>query len=73
MILSPNHFSQWDHFFAAAFIRRKVRFMAKSQLFTNPVITWILHMGAPFRCGAESTTKRRSSPRTRFSSAADAC
>ena len=48
VILAPNHFSQWDHFFAAAFIRRKVRFMAKSQLFTNPVITWILHMGGAF-------------------------
>jgi 1-acyl-sn-glycerol-3-phosphate acyltransferase len=48
VILAPNHFSQWDHFFAGVFIRRKVRFMAKSQLFTNPVITWILHMGGAF-------------------------
>ncbi|MDQ2939273.1 MAG: 1-acyl-sn-glycerol-3-phosphate acyltransferase, partial [Actinomycetota bacterium] len=31
VILAPNHFSQWDHFFAAVFLRRKVRFMAKSQ------------------------------------------
>jgi 1-acyl-sn-glycerol-3-phosphate acyltransferase len=48
VILAPNHFSQWDHFFAGVFLRRKVRFMAKSQLFTNPVITWILHHGGAF-------------------------
>ena len=48
VILAPNHFSQWDHFFAGVYIRRKVRFMAKSQLFTNPVITWILHHGGAF-------------------------
>jgi 1-acyl-sn-glycerol-3-phosphate acyltransferase len=48
VILAPNHFSQWDHFFAGVFIRRRVRFMAKSQLFTNPVITWILHHGGAF-------------------------
>jgi 1-acyl-sn-glycerol-3-phosphate acyltransferase len=48
VILAPNHFSQWDHFFAAVYIRRKVRFMAKSQLFTNPVIRWILRHGGAF-------------------------
>jgi 1-acyl-sn-glycerol-3-phosphate acyltransferase len=48
VILAPNHFSQWDHFFAAVFIRRKVRFMAKSQLFTNPVIRWIFFHGGAF-------------------------
>jgi 1-acyl-sn-glycerol-3-phosphate acyltransferase len=48
VILAPNHFSQWDHFFVGVFIRRRVRFMAKSQLFTNPVITWILHHGGAF-------------------------
>ena len=36
VILAPNHFSFMDHFFAGAGIRRKVRFMAKSQLFTRP-------------------------------------
>src|SRR5687768_10190333 len=41
VILAPNHFSQWDHFFAAVFIRRKVRFMAKSQLFSNSFIEWV--------------------------------
>ncbi len=48
VILAPNHFSQWDHFFAALYIPRKVRFMAKSQLFTNPVIRWILRHGGAF-------------------------
>src|SRR4249919_1260028 len=33
VILAPNHFSNMDHFFAAVNLRRKVRFMAKSQLF----------------------------------------
>jgi 1-acyl-sn-glycerol-3-phosphate acyltransferase len=37
VILAPNHFSFMDHFFAGAFIRRRVRFMAKSQLFAPPM------------------------------------
>ena len=41
VILAPNHFSQWDHFFTGVYLRRKIRFMAKSQLFTNPVIKFI--------------------------------
>ena len=36
VIVAPNHFSFLDHFFVAAFLRRHVRFMAKSQLFTPP-------------------------------------
>jgi 1-acyl-sn-glycerol-3-phosphate acyltransferase len=48
VILTPNHFSQWDHFFAAVYLPRKVQFMAKSQLFTNPVITFIIHRGGAF-------------------------
>ena len=32
-ILAPNHFSFLDHFFVAVYLRRKVHFMAKSQLF----------------------------------------
>jgi 1-acyl-sn-glycerol-3-phosphate acyltransferase len=48
VILAPNHFSQWDHFFAGVFLRRKVRFMAKSQLFTNPVLTFIFTHGGVF-------------------------
>jgi 1-acyl-sn-glycerol-3-phosphate acyltransferase len=37
VIIAPNHFSFMDHFFVAAFIRREVHFMAKSQLFKRPM------------------------------------
>jgi 1-acyl-sn-glycerol-3-phosphate acyltransferase len=45
VILAPNHFSNMDHFFFAAFIRRKVRFMAKSQLFRRPLQFVFSHGG----------------------------
>jgi len=48
VILAPNHFSQWDHFFAAVYIPRKVQFMAKSQLFKNPAIKYIFKHGGAF-------------------------
>ncbi len=49
VILAPNHFSNWDHFFAAVYLRRKVRFMAKSQLLgANRAITFILSHGGVF-------------------------
>jgi 1-acyl-sn-glycerol-3-phosphate acyltransferase len=53
VILAPNHFSFMDHFFTGAFIRRKVRFMAKSQLFKPPFV-WIYSPGGvfPVRRGA---------------------
>src|SRR4051812_8161990 len=53
VILAPNHFSFMDHFFAGAFTRRKVRFMAKSQLFKPPLV-WIYSPGGvfPVRRGA---------------------
>jgi len=35
MILAPNHFSFMDHFFTGAGVRRRVQFMAKSQLFSK--------------------------------------
>jgi len=47
VIVAPNHFSFMDHFFAGAFIRRRVRFMAKSQLFTRP-LQWIYTHGGVF-------------------------
>ena len=47
MIIAPNHFSFMDHFFVGAFIRRRVRFMAKSQLFTRP-LQWIYTHGGVF-------------------------
>jgi 1-acyl-sn-glycerol-3-phosphate acyltransferase len=48
VILAPNHFSQWDHFFAAVYLQRKVQFMAKSQLFKNPAIKFIFKHGGAF-------------------------
>ena len=36
-IVAPNHFSFLDHFFVAVYLRRKVQFMAKSQLFKLPL------------------------------------
>jgi len=36
-IVAPNHFSFIDHFFIAVYLRRKVQFMAKSQLFKAPI------------------------------------
>src|SRR5262249_56507403 len=38
VILAPNHFSPWDHFFAAGYLPRKAQFMAESQLFKNAAI-----------------------------------
>ena len=46
-ILAPNHFSSWDHFMVACFVR-PLHFMAKSQLFSNPVLTFILTHGGAF-------------------------
>src|SRR4051794_22607771 len=37
VILAPNHFSFMDHFFLGSGLRRKIRFMAKSQLFKRPM------------------------------------
>lgn len=47
VILAPNHFSLADHFFLGLFLRRKVRFMAKSELFTFP-LNFILSHGGTF-------------------------
>jgi 1-acyl-sn-glycerol-3-phosphate acyltransferase len=47
VILAPNHFSFLDHFFLGVSIRRKVRFMAKSQLFERP-LQWIYTHGGVF-------------------------
>jgi 1-acyl-sn-glycerol-3-phosphate acyltransferase len=37
VIIAPNHFSFLDHFFVAVYLRRKVQFLAKSQLFKLPM------------------------------------
>jgi len=47
VILAPNHGSFMDHFLLAAFIRRKVQFMAKSQLFQPPA-QWVYTHGGVF-------------------------
>ncbi len=53
VILAPNHFSFMDHFLMGAYIRRKVRFMAKSQLFKRPMQFIYTHGGVfPVRRGA---------------------
>jgi len=48
VVLAPNHFSGWDHFMVAAFLSRPVQFMAKSQLYANPVLAFILSHGGAF-------------------------
>jgi 1-acyl-sn-glycerol-3-phosphate acyltransferase len=48
LVLAPNHFSQMDHFFAGVYLRRKIRFMAKSQLFGPRVLTYIYKHGGVF-------------------------
>jgi len=44
-VITPNHFSFWDHFFIAVYLRRKVQFMAKSQLFKRPMQFIFTHGG----------------------------
>jgi 1-acyl-sn-glycerol-3-phosphate acyltransferase len=52
LIIAPNHFSHMDHFLVGAFIRRKVRFMAKSQMFKAPLQFIYTHGGVfPVRRG----------------------
>ena len=69
VILAPNHFSFMDHFLMGCYIRRKVRFMAKSQLFKGPM-QWIYTHGGvfPVRRGArdeEVVHHRARDPRAR--------
>src|SRR4051794_1053818 len=54
VIIAPNHFSFMDHFLVGMFIRRRIRFMAKSQLFSGGPLQWIYTHGGvfPVRRGA---------------------
>jgi 1-acyl-sn-glycerol-3-phosphate acyltransferase len=53
VILAPNHFSFMDHFLMGCYMRRKVRFMAKSQLFKGAMQPIYKHGGVfPVRRGA---------------------
>ena len=47
VILAPNHASFMDHFFTGAFVRRRVQFMGKSQLFKGAG-KWIFSHGGVF-------------------------
>jgi 1-acyl-sn-glycerol-3-phosphate acyltransferase len=53
VILAPNHFSSMDHWLIAYPLRRRVRFMAKSQLYRGRPVQWFLcHVGTfPVRRG----------------------
>jgi 1-acyl-sn-glycerol-3-phosphate acyltransferase len=52
VILAPNHGSFLDHFFIGVSLRRKVQFMAKSQLFKKPADAIFSHGGVfPVRRG----------------------
>ena len=48
VILAANHFSDMDHFLAGVWLRRKIRFMAKSQLFGNRIADYIFRVGGVF-------------------------
>jgi 1-acyl-sn-glycerol-3-phosphate acyltransferase len=48
VILAPNHASFMDHFFTGAFVRRRVQFMAKSQLFSPGVPSYVFSHGGVF-------------------------
>ena len=53
VILAPNHFSFMDHFLMGCYVRRKLRFMAKSQMFKRPGQFVYTHGGVfPVRRGA---------------------
>jgi 1-acyl-sn-glycerol-3-phosphate acyltransferase len=47
VIVAPNHFSFMDHFLIAVYMRRKVHFVAKSQLF-KPPLQFIYNHGGVF-------------------------
>jgi 1-acyl-sn-glycerol-3-phosphate acyltransferase len=48
VILAPNHASFMDHFFTGAFVRRRVQFMGKSQLFGGGPMSWVYTHGGVF-------------------------
>jgi 1-acyl-sn-glycerol-3-phosphate acyltransferase len=52
VIFAPNHASFMDHFFTGLFVRRRVQFMGKSQLFKGFMGWWYSHGGVfPVRRG----------------------
>ena len=65
VILAPNHASFMDHFFTGAFIRRRVQFMAKSQLFAAGIPSYIFSHGGVFPVRRGPPTRRGSPPPSR--------
>ncbi len=48
-ILAPNHFSNMDHFFCGVYLRRRIRFMTKSQFFgNNPALGYLFRVAGHF-------------------------
>lgn len=48
ILLYANHPSAWDMFFIAAFMKRKVHYMAKIELFKNPILAFLLRTVGAF-------------------------
>jgi 1-acyl-sn-glycerol-3-phosphate acyltransferase len=48
VILAPNHASFMDHFFTGVFLRRRVQFMGKSQMFGSGPFSWVYTHGGVF-------------------------
>ena len=49
VILAPNHFSNFDHFFVGVHLRRQIRFMTKSQLFAaNAAVDYLFRVSGHF-------------------------
>ena len=51
VIIAPNHFSNFDHFFVGVNLRRKIRFMTKSQYFgkgANPALAYLFRSAGHF-------------------------
>lgn len=48
-VLAPNHFSNMDHFFCGVYLRRRIRFMSKSQFFGgNPALSYLFRVSGHF-------------------------
>jgi 1-acyl-sn-glycerol-3-phosphate acyltransferase len=41
-LICPNHYSNWDPLLVAVCLPRRIRFMAKHQLFKNPILRFVL-------------------------------
>jgi len=48
VLLYANHPSAWDMFLIAVFMRRRVHYMAKAELFKNPILRFLLRSVGAF-------------------------